>query len=304
MASDWIKMRTDLYRDPKVSVIADSLLAADGELAAYVSQHMQRDMTVTRNVMRNVTVGALVSVWGVMRQRGKRRGDDLVCDSVTVHVLDDISDLLGFGDAMASAGWVIETEEGIEFPRFFEDYNVDPEEKAKTKNAERQRRFREKQKAISEPESNVTDNVTVTHREEKRREEKKEKETTPASRVPPAVAGQRATKKCPESFVVTDEMRDWARDNVPLVSVDAETDKFRDYTFASARSDWPGTWRNWLRKAAERRAPAAAKSFRERDLEAARDEASRWTGGRLGSRRQDIDTIDMEPTHGALTAID
>lgn len=28
MAGDWIKMRTDLYRDPKVSLIADALMAA------------------------------------------------------------------------------------------------------------------------------------------------------------------------------------------------------------------------------------------------------------------------------------
>lgn len=61
--------------------------------------------------------------------------------------------------------------------------------------------------------------------------------------------------------------------------------------------------RGW-RTVFEPRSQVAAKSFRERDLEAARDEASRWTGGRLGSRRQDLDTIDMEPTHGALTAID
>lgn len=180
MAGDWIKMRSDLYRDPKVSVMADALMRQDGELATFVSQNCRRDMTVTRNVMRNVTVGALVSVWGVMRQRGKRRDDDLICDGVTPSVLDDISDLPGFGDAMARAGWVVESEHGIEFPRFFEDYNVAPEEKSKEKNADRQRRFRERQKESSNAESNdqsnapsnVTNNVTVTHREEKRREEK------------------------------------------------------------------------------------------------------------------------------------
>lgn len=184
MAADWIKMRSDIYRDPKVSVIAESLMSRDGDLARYVNQMCQRDMTVTRNVMRNVTVGALVSIWGVMRQRGKRSGDDLSCDSVTVAVLDDIADLPGIGEAMRHAGWVIEDEQGIRFPNFFEGYNVDPTEKNASGNAERQRRYRERKAAektagegVSGDEeirngSDVTRDVTVTHREEKRREEK------------------------------------------------------------------------------------------------------------------------------------
>jgi hypothetical protein len=189
MAGDWIKMRTDLYRHPKVSVIADCLMDMDGALAAFVDQNMQRDMTVTRNVMRNVTVGALVSVWGVMRQTGKRRDDDLICSGVTAAVLDDIADLPGFGAAMATAGWVIETPEGIEFPRFFEDHNVDPEAKALAANADRQRRFRERQKAKRDaeitPTSDVTSDVTVTHREEKSREEKREPARARKTTIPP-----------------------------------------------------------------------------------------------------------------------
>lgn len=173
MAGDWIKMRTDLYRDPKVCMMADALLSGEGELARYVNQHCQRDMTVTRNVMRNVTVGALVSVWGVMRVRGKAEGSDLVCRSVGLGVIDDIADLPGFGAAMALVGWVVETPEGLVFPRFFDDHNVDPESAAKQKAAERQKRYRERQKAESDVIRDVTRNVTVTHREEKSREENK-----------------------------------------------------------------------------------------------------------------------------------
>jgi len=32
MGLDWIKMRTDLYRDPKVCVMADLLMDTTGEL--------------------------------------------------------------------------------------------------------------------------------------------------------------------------------------------------------------------------------------------------------------------------------
>jgi len=205
MAGDWIKMRTDLYRDPKVSLIADALMAPGSELSRYVTNNCQREMTVTRNVMRNVTVGALVSVWGVMRQRGKRNGDDLVCHGVTLMVLDDIADLPGFGAALALSGWVLQTSEGLEFPRFFDEYNVSPEEKTRSQGAERQRRYRERQGQKSDGQSDgfgcvtgdVTDNVTVTPREEKNREEK---ENTPQ---PPTGGRQRRRNAAeePDGFV-------------------------------------------------------------------------------------------------------
>jgi len=179
MAGDWIKIRTDLYRDPKVCMIADLLMSKDGDLNKYVNQNMQRDMTVTRNVMRNVTVGALVSVWGVMRTRGKRESNDLSARGVTVNVLDDIADLPGFGEAMEESGWVKQTDDGVVFPNFFEEFNADPAEKMKAMNAERQRRFREKCVTENNGDRNVTGNVTVTPREEKRREEKKQETPDP-----------------------------------------------------------------------------------------------------------------------------
>ncbi|QMV33495.1 hypothetical protein 8G_00063 [Ralstonia phage Hyacinthe] len=171
MAGDWIKMRTDLYRDPKVCMMADLLMCDDGELACHVNQHCQRNMTVTRNVMRNVTVGALVSVWGVMRMQGKCEETDLVCDGVAIGVIDDIADLPGFGAVMEAVGWVCRTEDGLVFPRFFEDNNVAPAGADRSKGAVRQQRYRERQKAKCDVTSDVTSDVTVTPREEKRREE-------------------------------------------------------------------------------------------------------------------------------------
>ncbi len=148
--ADWIKMRSDLYRHPKVILMASGLMRP-GPLAEYVNQNCQCSMAVTRNVMRNATVGALVSVWGVMRHRGTRRGDDLFVSGVGISVVDDIADMDGFNEAMTDAGWLIEEEDGLVFPRFFADHNVDPDEK----NRERQRKFRDKKR-------NVTRNVTVT----------------------------------------------------------------------------------------------------------------------------------------------
>lgn len=167
MAVDWIKMRTDLYRDPKVCLMADLLMDPDGDLGRHVNQNCQCDMAVTRNVTRNAVVGALLSVWGVVRHRGKRIENDLRVAKCGLAVVDDIADMPGFGSAMERAGWVVECESGLVFPGFFDEYNADPAEEQRAKAAERARRFRENQRNVTR---NVTRNEKVTV--EKRREEK------------------------------------------------------------------------------------------------------------------------------------
>ncbi len=177
MAGDWIKMRTDLYRDPKVCVIADLLLDPESDLARHVNQNCQRDMTVTRNVLRNVTVGALLTVWGIMRMRGKRTSDDLMVRNASLSVIDDVADVPGFGGAMNAVGWAIETPEGLVFPRFFEEFNTEPDAEASAKNAERQRRWRAKHRENRNVVRNVMGASQSNVREEKRREEKSNNKT-------------------------------------------------------------------------------------------------------------------------------
>lgn len=201
MAGDWIKMRTDMYRDPKVCLIADFLMDQNSDLSRYVNQVTQRNMAVTRNVTRCLTVGALVSVWGVARHRGTRDGDDLRIDNATLAVVDDIADIPGFGQAMSEVGWVAQVAGGIVFPNFFEKYNVEPEDKREPMSAaERQRRYRERQKEKSgRNESNETlRNVALEERRvEKRREKKREVVGGCDPNSPPLRNGQPASQ--PES---------------------------------------------------------------------------------------------------------
>lgn len=252
MAGDWIKMRTDLYRDPKVCVIADAMMSRDGELARYVSQMNQRDMTVTRNVTRNATVGALVTVWGVMRHRGKPFCGDLICRGVSISIIDDVADLPGFGAAMASVGWVVETDEGIVFPSFFAEYNVDPTEKKASASAERQRRYRESQKKKSDVTRDVTRDVTVTHREEKRREEKERACATSADVLPANPKREQSGTRLPEDWQPDPELTAWAAKERPDLNLQREIAGFRDYWHSRAGKDarkasWPLTFRNWIR---------------------------------------------------------
>lgn len=89
-------------------------------------------------------------------------------------------------------------------------------------------------------------------------------------------AKKRASKKCPPDFVVSDEMREWAKIQAPSVNVDKATDSFKDHTFSSARTDWVGTWRNWIRKANDYAKPT--KSHPPRDNFSSIDYG---TGGKL-----------------------
>ena len=247
---DWIKMRTDLYRDPKVIVIAEMLMAKDSDLGRYVSQNCQRDMTVTRNVTRNVTVGALVSVWGVTRHRGKRDGDDLVMPGVTLDVIDDISDVPGFGRAMERVGWAVQTDKGVKFPRFFSEFNTDPSLDAKSSNAERQRRYREKRNALR--------NVTVTSQSNARIE--KNREENIGSKEPKGDKAKSESQK------------------LPPIPPELDTPEFRT------------AWSEWLEYRKQRRKPisqaAAKKQFAQllewgiaKSVEAIdKSIASDWTG--------------------------
>ena len=123
------------------------------------------------------------------------------------------------------------------------------------------------------------------------------KENPPASRPPPADAGTRASKKPPTGFAVTDELRSWVEAEHPALDWKAETESFRDYTFSTARSDWPGTWRNWMRKASKAAKPhqnASTQSFRERDAAALKAKSEAMMGSALPARWTG-DFIDMEP---------
>lgn len=183
MAGDWIKMRVWLKRDPKVIRMAD-YLAGQREFMDWLTDPVQQSCKntayehVTSDVTRDVTVASLLEVWGVTREQGRRENDDLVVDHCEISALDEICGVPTFGAAMEFVEWAIEEKytaangvesERVRFPKFFKD-QVSPEEKHRSGNAERQARYRAKKGVTSD----VTHNVTVTDREEKRREENKD----------------------------------------------------------------------------------------------------------------------------------
>lgn len=57
---------------------------------------------------------------------------------------------------------------------------------------------------------------------------------------------KRGSRRAPDDFAPD---LDWAQSEVMDMDVEAEAAKFRDCEFKTAKTDWPATWRNWVRNA-------------------------------------------------------
>lgn len=88
-------------------------------------------------------------------------------------------------------------------------------------------------------------------------------EQSSTEQTPPKGGGARSrATRIPDPFHVTSAMREWAAAEVPGVDVDRSTRTFVDYWRGesgskAAKRDWVATWRNWLRRDAERTASGA-----------------------------------------------
>lgn len=83
--------------------------------------------------------------------------------------------------------------------------------------------------------------------QEQKQEEERARVTRPAKPPP--------RKRCPEDFEISEGMRQWAVEKAPDVDLAAETEKFRDWEYKSAKTDWIATWRTWMRRAQETAKP-------------------------------------------------
>lgn len=194
------------------------------------------------------TVGGLMSVWCLFDVHSS----DGFLEGYNFAAVDNELRWPGFSQAMADVGWLDEDAKGLNLPRF--DTHNGQSAKRRAQDAERKRNVRKT--SASEADKTRT-------REEKRREEITEPNGS--------VARKRAAKKCPDDFEIDPELDAWATAERITVNLKAETDKFRDYTFKNAITDWRGAWRNWMRRAegdTTKRSPSAetpyARQMREK----------------------------------------
>jgi hypothetical protein len=134
MAGDWIKMRCDLFTHPKVVRISSALKA---------------------DKLR--TVGGLMSAWSLF----DAHSIDGSLEGYTSATLDDHLNWPGFSAAMIAVGWLVDTGESLELPRF--DAHNGQSAKRRAQEADRKKEARK---------VSADDADKKRTREEKRREEK------------------------------------------------------------------------------------------------------------------------------------
>ena len=229
MAGDWIKMRGNLWDDPRVARIVDMTDSSEATV-----------------------IGALYWLWSTADQHT----EDGTMPGLTLKSIDRKTGVQGFGDALCVIGWIADHPEGIRIVDFEKHNGTSAKKRLET--AKRVASHRKKD--APKLESNHVGNEDVTHkvlpnankdvtgalaREEKRREEKSNTNTERTAKQPTARGSRLPQNFIPDlSFAkqtcVQDATEEFAR--------------FKDYWIAQpgqkgVKTDWQATWRNWCRNA-------------------------------------------------------
>lgn len=183
----------------------------------------------------DAVVGKLIKVWRWFDAHtvdGNAHG-------VTYPLLDSKSGVTGFAEAMALVGWLVQDGRTLRLPKFDRHNGKTAKNRALTA-----KRVKKNRNADVTPEA--------LPREEKRREE--EKQDQKKERAPNG-------SRLPDDWTPSEADIAFAKKERPDVSWQAEADKFRDYWHGVAgakgrKADWPGTWRNWIRRADGRKQPS------------------------------------------------
>ena len=151
MAGDWIKMRGNLWDDPRVARLCD--LTDQSEAAV---------------------VGALYWLWATADQHTENG----VMPGLTLRQIDRKTGIQGIGQALCDIGWLADHPEGVRIVKF-EEHNGSS---AKRRAGDAQRKANIRNVSASDADKTRTDGgqnaPDCGAREEKRREEKKSSVTT------------------------------------------------------------------------------------------------------------------------------
>lgn len=156
MAGEWIKVRTNLWNDPRVSQLCDTTGSAEAMI-----------------------VGGLYWLWATADEHTETG----LMPGLSVNAIDRKTGIKGFGVALVAIGWISEADDGIVISRFDEHNGASAKSRAQT--AKRQANLRSNAPSVTEALRKRDENVTsASPREEKRREEKKDT-TTKENTAPP-----------------------------------------------------------------------------------------------------------------------
>ncbi len=230
----WLKFDTATPEKPEVLAIAIALGFDDPDLV----------------------VGKLLKVWRWFDQHTVEGN----ANGVTAALLDRMIGVPGMCAAMASVGWLVVSETGLELPNFERHNGKTAKDRALTA----QRVAKAKTKAKSNDQGNASTVTTPLPREEKRREEN--------SSSLRSEEGARASR-LPTDWALPEPWREWAEHERPELDLTRTAAAFADYWHGKAgkdgrKVDWAATWRNWVRN--ERSIPPSRASPQPKHAAAAR----------------------------------
>ena len=142
MAGDWIKMRSNLWDDPRVARIVD--LTDSSEAAV---------------------VGALYWLWATADQHSS----DGIMPGLTLRAIDRKTGVQGFGDALVAIGWLADHPEGVRIVRF-DEHNGSS---AKRRSTDAQRKATVRRLSASDADIEPTDCGCDVELEKEKEKEKK-----------------------------------------------------------------------------------------------------------------------------------
>ncbi|MFX3545051.1 hypothetical protein [Ralstonia mannitolilytica] len=232
MAGEWIKMRTNLWDDPRVTRLCDLTDASEATI-----------------------IGGLYWLWATADEHS----EDGELPGLTLRSIDRKTGIAGFGAALVDVGWLTEAEQGVTLSRFNEHNGASAKSRAQT--AKRVANHRGNAPVTQTPlqESNTSVSGALA-REDKRREEE------PSQALPKNKGGSDAASPAPRSpskaarlpldWVLPKALGDWALQERPdwtAEHVRKVADQFRDHWHAQGganarKVDWAAAWRTWVRR--------------------------------------------------------
>ncbi|MGZ3235769.1 MAG: hypothetical protein ACXU8A_00165 [Burkholderiaceae bacterium] len=222
----------------------------------------------------DLAVGKLLKVWRWFDQHTI----DGNAVNVTLSLLDRISGVTGFAQAMCNVGWLIKDESGLSLPHFDRHNGKTAKDRALT--AKRVAKHK------SNDEGNASSVSLPLPREEENREEKNIKPIK--SKAESATA-----TRLPADWAPSDEDILFCQTERPDLQPHDVAARFKDHWISAPaakarKADWAATWRNWVRRedAKQRGSPQG--------YESAREKSRRETiEGLTGRKQNDNRTIDI-----------
>jgi hypothetical protein len=253
MAGDWIKMRGNLWDDPRVAKLCDLTDCGEAQI-----------------------IGGLYWLWATADQHT----EDGIMPGLSLRQIDRKTAVPGFGEALCAIGWLADHPEGVRITNF-EEHNG---QSAKRRAADAQRKSTVRNVSASDADNVRTScggSAELEKEKEKEKEKKREEQTAEPAPANAKAATQRATR-LPADWQPSDEEIAFCQTERPDLHVGKTAASFRDYWLGvsggkGCKLDWSATWRNWVRneKPQARASPAGYESPKDRSR---REAAEQLTG--------------------------